>query len=38
MLLFILMFFMEIRVMLLSFSLVPAEQLSLRESINYSGI
>lgn len=28
MLLFILMFFMEIRVMLLSFTLVPAEQLS----------
>lgn len=28
MLLFMLMFFMEIRVMLLSFSLVPAEQLS----------
>lgn len=38
MLLFMLMFFMEIRVMLLSFWLVPAEQLSGREgSINYSG-
>lgn len=34
MLLFMLMFFMEIRVMLLSFSLVPAEQLSAKEGIN----
>lgn len=38
MLLFMLMFFMEIRVMLFSFWLVPAEQLSRREGcINYSG-
>lgn len=38
MLLFMLMFFMEIRVMLLSFWLVPVEQLSRREgNINYSG-